>query len=252
MRSPRGSGAPPVEAVIFDWGGVISRRPPGATRRALERRLGLEPGGLGGFFNGEDWLLHSTGRQLEQDFWSRVCAGFPIVPDASLAATVWEHLFLRPPVRQDVVDIIRSLRGRVRVGLLSNAGTELRTRVGPLLHCFDDVVISAEVCCHKPDPEIFELALHRLSVPAGAALFVDDFTHNVAAARELGMRAHRFHGARPLREWLVAQGALERPAGSHQFLHTRITLPGDTVLLGSMRGAQGGGRIGGPGTGPDH
>jgi putative hydrolase of the HAD superfamily len=197
-----------VEAVIFDWGGVFTRRPPGATRRALEKRLGLEPSGLGAFFRGDDWLLHSTGRQAEKEFWERVCAGFPTVPDGLLAARVWEHIFVQPTVRPQLVGIVASLHGRFKVGLLSNAGTELRGRLAPVLAHFDEVVISAEVGCHKPDSEIFELALARLAVKPAATLFVDDYAHNVAAARELGIRAHRFRTPAGLHRWLALQGVL--------------------------------------------
>jgi putative hydrolase of the HAD superfamily len=200
--------APPVEAVIFDWGGVFTRRPPGATRRALERRLGLEPGGLGAFFSGEDWLLHSTGRQAEKEFWERVCAGFPVVPDVRLADSVWEHLFVHPTLRAELVTFAACLHGRFKVGLLSNAGTGLRPRLAPVLDHFDDLVISAEVGCHKPDAEIFEMALARLAVEPDATLFVDDYAHNVAAARELGIRAHRFRTPAALRAWFARQGVL--------------------------------------------
>ena len=244
----RGGGRPAaaVEAVIFDWGGVISRRPSGATRRALERRLGLEPGRLGDFFGGDDWLLHSTGLQGEAEFWERVCAGFPVAPDRELAATTWRHIFVEPPVRSGLVAILRELRGRVRVGLLSNAGTSLRKIASPLLGSFDDVVISAEVGCHKPDREIFDLALSRLGTEPNATLFVDDLSHNVAAARELGIRAHRFWTPGRLRRWLVAQGVLAgitpEPPRSAELLNPPKTVPGDTVLFGSMRGIQGGER----------
>ena len=75
-----------------------------------------------------------------------------------------------------------------------------------MIPLFDDVVISAEVGCRKPDPEIFQLALTRLGVRAEETLFIDDFAHNVAAARELGFRTHRFRTPGRLIGALARQG----------------------------------------------
>ncbi len=185
---------PPISTVIFDWGGVLSHLPPGSRRRALERRLGLEPGMLGAFFREDDWVLFSTGRQGEDEFRSRVMAGFPRPPEPALATQVWEHIFPTQltRVRPGVVAVLHGLQGRVRIGLLTNAGPALRQLIAPFSGLFDDVVISAEVGCRKPEPEIFELALRRLRARPEETFFVDDFRHNVEAARELGIRGHRF------------------------------------------------------------
>lgn len=57
----------------------------------------------------------------------------------------------------------------------------------PELREFDLVMMSNEVGLHKPDPEIFELAMELLNVPAGQILYIDDLAENVEAARRLGM-----------------------------------------------------------------
>jgi putative hydrolase of the HAD superfamily len=213
---------PVISTVIFDWGGVLSHLPPGPTRRALERRLGLEPGTLGSFFREEDWLLFSTGRQEESVFRSRILAGFPKPPDEVLALQVWEHVFptdLRR-VRPGVLAVVEGLRGVARVGLLSNAGPGLRGLIAPLAGSFDDIVISAEVGWRKPEPEIFELALRRLDSRPGETLFVDDFPHNVEAARELGIRGHRFTTPGRLRAALGRFGLLDgHPGPTELFTH---------------------------------
>ena len=57
----------------------------------------------------------------------------------------------------------------------------------PELREFDLVMMSNEVGLHKPDPEIFKLALELLAVEPQAALFIDDLAQNVAAAQALGL-----------------------------------------------------------------
>lgn len=197
--------------MIFDWGGVFSRRPPGATARSLERRLGLERGTLGGFFKEEAWVEVSTGRIAEDEFWRRVCAQFPNPPDDALSQRIWRHFFQHGLVRKGVIAIAEELRASgAGVSLLSNAGPSLRPVLAPVLDLFDDVVISAEVGTRKPEPEIYALALERLGLPGPRVLFIDDFTHNVAAAREAGMKAHRFLTPARLRQALRRHGLLGR------------------------------------------
>lgn len=202
-------GGRPIEHVIFDWGGVFSRRPPGASARSLERRLGLERGTLGGFFKEEAWVEVSTGRIAEDEFWKRVCAQFPNPPDDALSQRIWRHFFHHGLVRKGVIAIAQELRSSgTGVSLLNNAGPSLRPLLAPLLHLFDDVVISAEVGIRKPEAEIYALALERLHLPGESVLFIDDFTHNVAAAREAGLQAHRFLGPARLRRVLQRHGLL--------------------------------------------
>ena len=194
--------------MIFDWGGVFSLKPPGASRRSLERSLGLEPNTLGGFFREEGWLQVSTGRQTEADFWNSVCAGFPSPPGPDLAGRLWNHLFLHGLVRRSVVEMASALRAQATVSLLSNAAPSLRQVIAPVLGLFDDVVISAEVGSRKPEPEICHLALGRLGARPEEVLFIDDFRHNIAAAAELGIRGHRFLTPARLRLALERHGLL--------------------------------------------
>jgi len=211
MKGGHHTGVPelaPPRFVVFDWGGVFSLRAPGASRRAFERSLGLEPNTLGGFFREDGWLQVSTGRQTEKDFWNAVCAGFPAPPSPALAERLWDHLFLHGLVRRSVVEMATALRSEVTVSLLSNAAPSLRQVIAPVLPIFDDVVISAEVGCRKPEPEIFHLALARLGARPEEVLFIDDFRHNIAAAAELGIRGHRFLTPARLRAALERHGLL--------------------------------------------
>ncbi len=96
---------------------------------------------------------------------------------------------------QNLIAYIRSLRPRLRVGLLSNAFGSLRAELAErwaIEDAFDQIVISAEVGLAKPQPEIFRLAAERLGVPPAEILFVDDFDANIQAARLVGMEAILF------------------------------------------------------------
>jgi putative hydrolase of the HAD superfamily len=135
------------------------------------------------------------------EYWRRVVASLDTgksagadLVEALIADDVrsWTHY------REEVWELARAFRaGGGRTGFLSNGVPEIvghlrRTRA--LDAAFDAVVVSCEVGCLKPAPEIFRLCLERLGVAAGDALFADDRPENVEAARALGLRTLHFAG----------------------------------------------------------
>jgi putative hydrolase of the HAD superfamily len=79
-----------------------------------------------------------------------------------------------------------------RMALLTNNVREWESRwraMAPIDDIFEIVVDSAFVGMRKPDPEIYDMTVRRLGVPAQACLFVDDLEPNCAAARDAGMQA---------------------------------------------------------------
>lgn len=92
----------------------------------------------------------------------------------------------------DVLPFLRSLRSRdIKVAIVSNCDENTR----PLLvlrgvaGLADALVLSCEVGAVKPAAPIFRIALDRLGVTAGAALFVDDTATYCAGAEALGISA---------------------------------------------------------------
>lgn len=112
---------------------------------------------------------------------------------------------------EPAVELVRALRPRYRVSVLSNADRSLRQRLVEELGIallFDDIVCSAEVGMAKPEPAVFALAAERLGVAVPRCVFVDDWDQNVEAARAAGMRAvlHRADRGDDLRGQLAALG----------------------------------------------
>ena len=53
---------------------------------------------------------------------------------------------------------------------------------------FDAIVTGDDVARKKPDPEIFLLAAHRLNLPPGECLVIEDAPNGIAAAKAAGCR----------------------------------------------------------------
>jgi epoxide hydrolase-like predicted phosphatase len=106
-----------------------------------------------------------------------------------------EQYWSADDVNWQLLDYIRDLHPRYKVGLLSNAWGDLRQTLQArwdIAGLFDELIISAEVKLVKPDPRIFRLAVERLSVQSGETVFIDDIAGNIEAARKEGWIAIQY------------------------------------------------------------
>ena len=115
----------------------------------------------------------------------------------------WEDLVIPD---QATIALIRELKSRYRVVLLSNAMSGyLRYALDKcgIADLFDFTVVSAEVKLVKPDPAIFKFALERAGVDAKNALMIDDVQKNLDGAKTVGIDGHLFRGADGLATFLA-------------------------------------------------
>ncbi|HET6822529.1 MAG TPA: HAD family phosphatase, partial [Anaerolineales bacterium] len=112
-------------------------------------------------------------------------------------ATVRAEFFAGDIVDRTLVEYIRSLRGKYKTGLISNAWSDLRDFIvrEKFDDAFDKMIISAEVGAMKPDPKIFQIALDAFGVKPKEAVFVDDVEANIEGSEEVGMKGIHFKDA---------------------------------------------------------
>jgi epoxide hydrolase-like predicted phosphatase len=194
--------AAPVEAVLFDFGGVFTDSPFSAAR-SLGAELGAEPERvLELIFGPYDADTNHPWHRLERGEISLVAARGEILElgraegIASDPFRVFELMSGSHGARDAVIDRTRRLRAAgIRTALVTNNVSEFRERwrqLVPVDELFELVVDSSEVGIRKPDPRIFELALERLGgIAPERTIFLDDWEGNVEAARRLGIRGLR-------------------------------------------------------------
>ncbi len=92
----------------------------------------------------------------------------------------------------DTLPTLASLRGRYRMGLLTNGASDLQrekidgARIGTY---FDATAISGDVGVKKPQPQMFEAILAKLGVQAPEAVMVgNSLVADVAGAQNVGIR----------------------------------------------------------------
>jgi epoxide hydrolase-like predicted phosphatase len=183
-----------ISAVIWDLGGVLLRTEDLSSRQALADRMGKPCAELENLvFNGDSGDRAQLGEISVEEHWENIRQhlGLDAVGIQEFRRQFWEG----DQLDLELVNYIRSLRGRYKIGLLSNAFSDLRQVVTSRLSfsdAFDDMVISAEVNLVKPDARIYQVALQRLGVTAQEAVFIDDMLRNVEGARSQGMKAIHF------------------------------------------------------------
>ncbi|WP_448590614.1 HAD family hydrolase [Thermoflexus hugenholtzii] len=195
-------------AVIVDFGGVLVRTEDLSPREQLARELGMSREALEALLFASDLSLRAQRGELpEPAFWQAVGERLGIT-DPQALHRLRERFFAGDRLNEPLVEALRRWKGRIPLGLISNAWSGLREvlrRLG-LLALFDVVVISAEVGLLKPDPRIYRCALEGLGLPPEATAFLDDLPENVQAARALGMHGILFRdpeeALRQLQEWL--------------------------------------------------
>jgi putative hydrolase of the HAD superfamily len=192
-RAPTKGGSD-LRALILDYGEVLSLPQPGDLVEAMAATIGVareefEPA----------YWRHRRAYDLglpAVDYWQRTLELLH-VPSTTMVPTLidldvrsWTRY--HDPMWMLVPEVRRS---GVKTAILSNGVPEIMARIRmerPLDALFDAVVVSCELGHGKPQPEIFEVTLSRLGVPAHETLFVDDRAENIRAAENLGLRTFHY------------------------------------------------------------
>lgn len=189
-----------IEAVIWDFGGVITTSPFQAFNR-YERERGL-PHDFIRRINATDpdtnaWALFESDRlgldEFDELFAREALAAGHEVRGREVIA------LLAGDIRPRMVAALERCKQHFRVGCITN---NVRAGHGPgmtpddgtahevaaVMSLFDIVIESSREGIRKPDPRIYQLACERLGVNPPATVFLDDLGINLKPARALGMQ----------------------------------------------------------------
>jgi glucose-1-phosphatase len=184
----------PVRAVFFDFGGVILRTEHQSPRQHLAQRFGMDYDDIDKVvFGSESARRASIGEIKEDAHWAEVLKR--LKHPASEAKSFQDEFFGGDVIDRKLVEFIRSLRGKIHTGLISNAWSGLREFVTKenIINVFDTIIISAEIGTMKPSARIYEIALEQAKVKANEAVFVDDVAVNIEACEKIGMKGVLFN-----------------------------------------------------------
>jgi len=195
-----------IEAVLFDWGGVLIENPAPRLMEYCARTLGVSV---------PDYVrVHNThgaafqkGWIGEAVFWQRVCGDLrcPLPRQASLWGEAFRAVY-RP--RAEVFALARRLRERgCKTSLLSNTeapAMELFLELG--YDMFDAQTFSCTEGVAKPQREVYEVAARKLGVASAQCVLLDDRLDFVEGACNAGMKGIVYENLEQVKKELTGLG----------------------------------------------
>jgi putative hydrolase of the HAD superfamily len=185
-----------IEAVIWDFGGVLTTSPFEAFAR-FERERGLPV----------DVIRRTNAANHLENAWARF-------ERAEVDIETFDQLFaeesralgaevrgrdvlplLQGDLRPEMVEALKRIKARCKTGCITNnlpanamgstGGRSLY--IAEVMVLFDHVIESARMGLRKPDPRIYRMMIDALKVDPTKCVYLDDLGVNLKPAREMGM-----------------------------------------------------------------
>jgi len=205
-----------VEAVIFDFGGVLTTSPFEAFER-FERERGLPV----------DIIRRTNAANHLENAWAKFeraevdLEGFDqLFADESRAFGAEVRgkdvlPLLAGDLRPEMVAALKRIGENFKTGCITNnlpanaigsaAGRTLY--IAEVMALFDHVIESAKIGLRKPDPRIYEIMVETLGVDPKNCVYLDDLGINLKPARAMGMATIKVtSGPQAIAELEVATG----------------------------------------------
>jgi len=205
-----------IEAVIFDFGGVLTSSPFEAFAR-FETERGLPI----------DIIRRTNAANHLENAWAKF-------ERAEVDIDTFDHLFaeesralgaevrgrdvislLQGDLRPEMVEALKRIKAQFRTGCITNnlpanaigSLTGRSLYIAEVMVLFDHVIESAEIGLRKPDPRIYQMMVETLKVDPKRCVYLDDLGVNLKPAREMGMTTIKVtSGAQAIAELEKATG----------------------------------------------
>ena len=205
-----------IEAVIFDFGGVLTTSPFEAFAR-FETARGLPI----------DIIRRTNAANHLENAWAKF-------ERAEVDIETFDLLFaeearalgaevrgrdvlplLQGDLRPEMVEALKRIKAQCKTGCITNnlpanaigSMTGRTLYVAEVMALFDHVIESAKIGLRKPDPRIYTLMIETLKVDPNKCVYLDDLGVNLKPAREMGMTTIKVaSGAQAIAELEAATG----------------------------------------------
>ena len=185
-----------IEAVIWDFGGVLTSSPFEAFAR-FEAERGL-PADIIRRTNAANHLENAWARfergEVDIETFDELFATESLALGAGVRGRDVLPL-LAGDLRSEMVEALRRTGSRLKTGCITNnlpanaigsaGGRTLY--IAEVMALFDHVIESAKIGLRKPDPRIYRMMVEALGVDARRCVYLDDLGVNLKPAREMGM-----------------------------------------------------------------
>ncbi len=185
-----------IEAVIWDFGGVLTTSPFEAFAR-FEAERGL-PADMIRRTNAANHWENAWAKferaEVDLDTFDRLFAEESLALGAEVRGRDVLPL-LSGDLRPEMIEALRRVKARFKTGCITNnlpanaigSASGRSLYVAEVMVLFDHVIESAKIGLRKPDPQIYRMMIDALGVDPGRCVYLDDLGVNLKPARDMGM-----------------------------------------------------------------
>jgi len=213
-----------IEAVIFDFGGVITSSPFDAFAR-FETERGL-PADIIRRTNAANHLENAWAKferaEVDLDAFDALFAAESLALGAEVRGRDVLPL-LSGDLRPEMVEALRRIKAKFKTGCITNnlpnnaigSASGRTLYVAEVMTLFDHVIESAKIGLRKPDPRIYQMMIEALGVDPKNCVYLDDLGVNLKPARAMGMTTIKvLSGDQAITDLEVATGLSLRVAAA--------------------------------------
>jgi putative hydrolase of the HAD superfamily len=193
-----------IEAVIWDFGGVLTSSPFEAFAR-FEVERGL-PTDIIRRTNAANHLENAWAKferaEVDLDAFDSLFATESLALGAEVRGKDVLPL-LSGDLRPEMVEALKRVKAKFKTGCITNnlpanaigslGGRSLY--VAEVMALFDHVIESAKIGLRKPDPRIYQMMVEALAIDPRNCVYLDDLGVNLKPARDMGMTTIKVVGA---------------------------------------------------------
>jgi putative hydrolase of the HAD superfamily len=185
-----------IEAVIWDFGGVLTTSPFEAFAR-FEKERGF-PVDIIRRTNAANHLENAWAKferaEIDVDAFDKLFAEESRAFGAEVCGKEVLPL-LQGDLRSEMVEALKRVKAQCKTGCITNnlpanaiGSTSGRSLyVAEVMALFDHIIESAKIGLRKPDPRIYRMMIDALKVDPKKCVYLDDLGVNLKPAREMGM-----------------------------------------------------------------
>ena len=185
-----------IEAVIWDFGGVLTTSPFEAFAR-FERERGF-PMDIIRRTNAANHLENAWAKferaEVDVETFDQLFADESRALGAEVRGKEVLPL-LQGDLRPEMVEALKRIKASCKTGCITNnlpanaiGSTSGRSLyVAEVMMLFDHIIESAKIGLRKPDPRIYRMMIEALRVDPKKCVYLDDLGVNLKPAREMGM-----------------------------------------------------------------
>jgi putative hydrolase of the HAD superfamily len=205
-----------IEAVIWDFGGVITSSPFEAFAR-FESERGL-PADIIRRTNANNHWENAWAKferaEVDLEIFDRLFAEESLALGAEVRGKDVLPL-LSGDLRPEMVEALRVIKSQFKTGCITNnlpanaigSGAGRSLYVAEVMALFDHIIESAKIGLRKPDPRIYRMMTEALGVDPKACVYLDDLGVNLKPARDMGMTTIKvINGPQAIAELETATG----------------------------------------------